>query len=313
VPYLETFSDSATAPPTRWSANGGGTHSFDEANDCYRRSGFGPATLWVSNQIDIENSPPLDITAVVKVAGDITAGDASDVVKLMYRLDSGPLTTVGTANALNGPTIELGTSAGLNGKWLVVYVEMTTSADNESFCLEQVIVAPTGSGGNFIPTATPTPIPTATPIPGEIPWIETFTTGIPGVQQETIGATQWSAAGGGVHGLTSSGCYQRTGNGPNTVLTTEVITLTPGVPVNISATVTSAGVLHAAGVSRDFVELWYRLDGAEVNADFAEGAFVSDTLVATGLTGSSLEVFMVMDVSDSQAFICVPQISVVKQ
>lgn len=277
-------------------------HSFDTANDCYSRTAFGSRTVWQSREIDISNSPPLDIKATIAGLGNI---DVGDVVKLMYRIDSGALVTADTDTGASAPTIVLETSGGFNGDWLWVYVELNTSATTESLCIQSVTVTETDDGGNNIPTPTPTPLPTPTPVPGALPWVEDFT------ELGYLGATQWTASGGGAHGIVTGPCYQRTGSGTETLITTERIFLTPGRPVDIAVNATSAGGLEASGISRDYVELRYSLDGAAlVVADFAEGSFGSDVLRASGLDGSTLDVVVAMDVSNTDEYLCIPQISV---
>lgn len=309
LPWVENFTDAGTTPPTRWSSQGGGDHALDPTNDCYRRSGFGPKTRWESNEIDITSSPPLTLTAIIEASANI---DAGDVVTLLYQLEEadgtlGAVLVADTATGAEGPTIVLQTSGGYNAHRIRVFVEMTTSSANESFCLQTVIVDEATNGGNLIPTPTPTPPPTPIPQSGLVPWIEEFT------EAGYLGTTKWTASGGGNHAIVG-GCYQRTGSGGETLITSEPIDISGGGAHDISVPVTSAGVLEPSGISYDFAELRYRIDGGAVQvAETIGGSFGSHTLNATGLSGTTLEVIVAMDVSASNEYLCTNSISVTKQ
>jgi len=305
APWIEIFNEGGTSGATQWSATGGGFHSWQPDLECYRRTAGGPRTVWASQPITISGLSSVNVEAQIEAIGSI---GPDDEVELLYQLDGGPIISVDSANgALGSATLAID---GVVGSELIVYVAMEVSAATESYCINSVTVT-VPVGGVATPTPLPTLTPTPTPIPvqvqtGQLDWIENFD------EQGYIGTTRWTATGGGSHQL-FGGCYERRGAGLDTVWISEAIDIS-GETVDIALQATSAGPLTAGQFSNDGVELRYRIDGgAVVTADSADGPFGSATLTASGLTGSSLEIFAVMSVSASNEYICTNQVAVTRQ
>jgi len=305
APWIEIFNEGGTSGATQWSATGGGFHSWQPDLECYRRTAGGPRTVWASQPITISGLSSVDVEAQIEAIGSI---GPDDEVELLYQLDGGPIISVDSANgALGSATLAIN---GVVGSELIVYVAMEVSAATESYCINSVTVT-VPVGGVATPTPLPTLTPTPTPIPvqvqtGQLEWIENFD------EQGYVGTTRWTATGGGSHQL-FGGCYERRGAGLDTVWISEAIDIS-GETVDIALQATSAGPLTAGQFSNDGVELRYRIDGgAVVTADSAGGPFGSATLTASGLTGSTLEIFAVMSVSASNEYICTNQVAVTRQ
>jgi|GEM_PF-1178693 len=154
------------------------------------------------------------------------------------------------------------------------------------------------------PTATPVPpTATATPVPGAT--ITVF-------EEDFNGTMAGSATGGGTHGLQVCG-YERSGAGADTIWTSDPIDISGLSEVKIDALLTSrftGNGLETSGGAVDTVSLRYNIDGFETTVRTETGHISSDTFSATGLSGDTLRVIVLFDVSYVDEFYCLGQVTV---
>jgi len=121
-----------------------------------------------------------------------------------------------------------------------------------------------------------------------------------------------TATGGGTHGQAACG-YERSGAGADTVWTSEPIDISQLEAVEIAAQVSSrhtADGLESTGGARDTISLRYALDGSETLVQEGAGNITPSTYTASGLTGSTLQVLVHMDVTADNEFYCLEAVSV---